>query len=72
MAFRSGGAAAAWERRQPRAAEPDAFVPVEVLGRLSAPWYAGRFDDGWRPASVAAKQILLDEAGLRGPFWKLA
>ena len=71
MAFRSEGAAGAWERRCPGGAAAGATVAVEVLGRLSAQWYAGRFDDDWRPSSPAAKQALLHDAGLRGAFWEL-
>ncbi len=71
MAFRSEAAAAAWERRQPSGRNGGAAVPVRVIGRLSAAWYAGRFDDDWRPSSLAAKQAILSAAGLQGAFWKL-
>ncbi len=71
MAFRSEAAAAAWERRQPSGRNGGAVVPVRVIGRLSAGWYEGRFDDDWRPVSLAAKQALLHDAGLRGAFWKV-
>ncbi|MDE2754306.1 MAG: hypothetical protein OXI83_17165 [Gemmatimonadota bacterium] len=69
MAFRSEGDAKAWERG--RGGFPGAMVPVEVLGELSRDWYGGRLEDAWRPYSATAKQGLLQDAGLRGAFWKL-
>ena len=50
---------------------PGATVPVETLGELSRGWYAGRLSDHWRPSSAEAKQALLRDAGLRGPFWQI-
>lgn len=72
MAFRSEGDARVWEReRVSGGGRPGAVVPVDVLGRLSRHWYGGRLSDAWRPASAAAKQAMLREAVLTGPFWEL-
>ncbi|MCY4399635.1 MAG: hypothetical protein OXE96_09895 [Gemmatimonadetes bacterium] len=69
MAFRSEGDARAWAIEH--GDDRGATVPVDVLGGLSHHWYGGRFSDDWRPATGAARQASLREAGLGGAFWEL-
>jgi len=38
---------------------------------LVQPWYAGRLESSWRGRTTADAQAILDDAGLRGPFWDL-
>ncbi len=49
-----------------------AVVPVAQLEDLARRWYGDRLDPAWRPRSREASQRILDEVGLRGPFWALA
>ena len=69
MAFRSEADAVRWAAT--RGVDLGATVPVEMLGELSREWYAGRLSDRWRPSTAEAKQALLREAGLEGPFWQI-
>ena len=52
--------------------EGGAVVPIGQLASLSRRWYGDRLDPGWRPRTVGQSQRILDEAGLRGDFWRLA
>ncbi len=46
--------------------------PAATLNALARRWWWSRLDPGWRPRPTAESQAILDEVGLRGPFWTLA
>jgi hypothetical protein len=50
---------------------PGATVALDRLWALAGRWYDDRFDPGWRRRTPAERQAILDEVGLRGPFWRL-
>jgi hypothetical protein len=39
---------------------------------LAQRWYGDRLEPDWRPRTPAASQAILDEVGLRDPFWRLS
>jgi hypothetical protein len=39
---------------------------------LSQRWFGDRLAPDWQPRAPAASQAILDEIGLRGPFWRLS
>ncbi len=49
-----------------------ATMPAGQLATLARRWYGDRLDPAWRPRTPEASQRILDEAGLTGPFWRLA
>ena len=51
--------------------ERGAVVEVERLHRLAERWYGDRLDEDWRPRTAEQSQAILEEAGLRGDFWRL-
>jgi Alkylmercury lyase len=46
-------------------------VPLLTLWQLAQPWYGDRLDPDWTPQPTGARQRLLDDVGLAGPFWRL-
>ncbi len=67
--FRSEEEVDAWCASHGRAR--GAVLPVAQLEELARRWYGDRLDPAWRPRTREASQRILDEVGLRGPFWAL-
>jgi hypothetical protein len=42
------------------------------MWELARRWYGDRLDPEWHPRTQAESQAILDEIGLRGPFWSLS
>jgi hypothetical protein len=49
-----------------------AIVGLTRLQALARRWYGDRLDPAWRPRTLEASQRILEDAGLTGPFWRLA
>ena len=58
-------------RSEANAPGEGAAVPLEVMWRLTIPWYSDRLDPGFRRREVGEYQSMLSDAGLTGPFWSL-
>ena len=69
LLFRSEDDVKAWARR--RHMQPGAIFHLRQLWRLACRWYDDRLDRRWRRRTISERQAILDEAGLRGPFWDL-
>lgn len=46
-------------------------VPLATIASLARVWYGGRLEESWEPAPLTAKQVMLTDHGLTGPFWQL-
>jgi hypothetical protein len=42
------------------------------MWRLAEQWYGDRLTPDWQPRTPRSSQAILDEVGLRGPFWRLS
>lgn len=51
--------------------EPEAIFSAETLWRLAQSWYGDRLEPSWNPRSIAESQVILEQVGLRGEFWRL-
>ena len=58
-------------RSEEHVPEGGATVPVAQLAIVARRWYGDRLDPDWRPRTREESQRILDEAGLRGDFWRL-
>ena len=67
--FCGPGHVARWAERTK--SEIGQIVDAERIWRLAGPWYGDRLDPGYRPRPRDRSQRLLDDAGLRGEFWRL-
>jgi len=70
LAFRSEGHLERWLDRQ--GLERGAAFDLPTLHELARAWYGGRLDPAWRPRTPQQAERVLREAGLDGPFWRLA
>jgi hypothetical protein len=52
--------------------EPGASLSATKLNELARRWWWTRLDSEWQPRSVDESQVILDELGLSGEFWRLA
>ena len=66
--FRSEEHVAAWLGGR----DPGATIPVATLAALAELWYRDRLSREWRPHTREQNQAILEDAGLTGPFWRLA
>ena len=67
--FRSEEDVHAWcEKRQ---MATGATFDLERLWRLATVWYDDRLDLQWKRRTVAERQVVLEDVGLRGSFWRL-
>jgi hypothetical protein len=51
--------------------EPGATLTPGRLNELARRWWSTRLDPDWRPRTAAESQVILDEVGLTGDFWRL-
>ena len=70
MLFRSEAEITRWCAHRERAL--GAVVDLDRLWALAQRWYNDRLDLGWARRAPAERQAILDEVGLKGPFWQLS
>jgi hypothetical protein len=46
-------------------------IPVTTLAELAHAWWRDRLDPDWRPHTREQNQAILNQLGLKGPFWQL-
>jgi len=56
-----------WTGRAAR--HPGAVISLAQCWELAKRWYDDRLDLGWHRRSPDARQAILNEVGLTGPFW---
>ena len=49
---------------------PGATIPVTKLAELAIAWWSSRLSPEWRPRTRAESQVILDDLGLTGSFWR--
>ena len=65
--FRSEEHAERWLRG--RGYEGGEIIGVGKLCELAHAWWGNRLAPDWRPRTRDEAQAILDDLGLRGPFW---
>jgi len=69
LLFRSEDDVHAWCEK--RRFTPGAIFDLTRFWRLACAWYDDRLDPNWRRRTIVERQAILDNVGLRGPFWRL-
>lgn len=46
-------------------------ITITKLAELATAWWSDRVDPNWQPHSRDQNQVILDELGLVGEFWRL-
>jgi hypothetical protein len=51
---------------------PGATIPVTKLGELARDWWDDRLSPDWQPHTREQNQLILENLGLTGEFWRLS
>jgi hypothetical protein len=52
--------------------DPGATITVAKLSELAQAWWSDRLAPDWQPHTRDQNQVILDELGLVGEFWRLS
>jgi hypothetical protein len=51
--------------------DPGETIAVTKLNELAHAWWSDRLAPDWRPNTREQNQVILDQLGLSGEFWRL-